>query len=345
MKALVLTEYKKLEYMDFEDPVPQVDEVLIKVRACGICGSDVHGYDGSSGRRIPPVIMGHEASGEIVSLGSQVKGWQIGDRVTFDSTIYCNDCDYCHQGQINLCDNRRVLGVSCAEYRQNGAFAEYLVVPQHILYRLPDKVSFEQACMVEPLSIAFHAASLTPIAINDSVVVVGSGMIGLLVIQTLRLAGCGDIIAVDIDAGRLEMAKSVGADYLINSKEEDPAERVLELTKGKGARLAFDVVGNKASTGTALSVLQKGGNLTLIGNLAQMIDFPLQNVVTRQVRVQGSCASSGEYGACLDMIARKAVNIDFMISKVAHLSEGQAWFDRLYQGDKDLLKVILKPSE
>ena len=344
MKALVLSENKKLDYIDVEDPVPQDSEVLIKVHACGICGSDVHGYDGSSGRRIPPIIMGHEASGEIVSLGSGVKDWKTGDRVTFDSTIYCNECDFCRKSQINLCNNRRVLGVSCADYRQNGAFADYLVVPQHILYRIPEKVSYEQACMVEPLSIAFHAVGLTDIEINETVVVVGSGMIGLLVIQTLRLAGCGNIVAVDIDQNRLEMAASVGADYLINSKNEDVVEKVLALTKGNGAKTSFDVVGNGASIGTALSVLKKGGHLTLIGNLSPQIDFPLQDVVTRQISVQGSCASSGEYGACLDMIARGAVNIDFMISKVAPLSEGQAWFDRLYQGEKELLKVILKPT-
>ena len=207
MKALVLTEYKKFTYMDVKDPIPQKDEVLIKVHACGICGSDVHGYDGSSGRRIPPIIMGHEASGEIVSTGSEVRDWKVGERVTFDSTIYCGKCEFCRKGQINLCDNRRVLGVSCADYKQDGAFAEYLTVPQHILYRLPEGVSYEQASLVEPLSIAFHAVGITPIHINDTVAVVGCGMIGLLVIQSLRLAGCGDIIALDIDPKKLDLAK------------------------------------------------------------------------------------------------------------------------------------------
>lgn len=345
MKALVLTDYKKFSYIDVEDSLPQSNEVLIKIQACGICGSDVHGYDGSSGRRIPPIIMGHEASGQIASLGSEVESWKVGDRVTFDSTIYCGDCEFCQKGQINLCNNRRVLGVSCAEYKQNGAFADYVVVPQHILYKIPDEVSFEQACLVEPLSIAFHAVGLTAIGINDTAVVVGSGMIGLLVIETLRLAGCGNIIAVDIDPKRLEMAKNIGADFEINSQIEDVSTQILKFTNGKGSQIAFDVVGINASIGTALSVLKKGGNLTLIGNLSPRIDFPLQNVVTKQIRVQGSCASSGEYEACLDMIARQAVNIDFLISKVAPLCEGQIWFDRLYDGQKDLLKVILKPSD
>ena len=123
MKALVLTEYKKLEYTDVPDPEIGPDEVLIRVKSCGICGSDVHGYDGSTGRRRPPVIMGHEASGIIERIGESVKGWQPGDRVTFDSTIYCNECESCRRGYVNLCSNRKVVGVSCEDYRQDGAFA------------------------------------------------------------------------------------------------------------------------------------------------------------------------------------------------------------------------------
>ena len=133
MKALVLKEYRRFAIEDF--PVPDVspDEVLVRVRACGICGSDVHGMDGSSGRRIPPIVMGHEAAGEIAKIGSGVTGWKSGDRVTFDSTIYCGECWFCRRGRVNLCENRRVLGVSCAEYRRHGAFAEFVAVPQRIL--------------------------------------------------------------------------------------------------------------------------------------------------------------------------------------------------------------------
>ena len=132
MKALLLTEYNHLEYTDFDDPQPGAEDVLIQVKTCGICGSDIHGLDGSSGRRIPPLIMGHEAAGVIVALGDKVSGWQVGDRVTFDSTVYCGTCHFCRRGQINLCDNRRVLGVSCDEYRRHGAFADLIAVPQHI---------------------------------------------------------------------------------------------------------------------------------------------------------------------------------------------------------------------
>src|SRR6202171_6755151 len=137
MKALLLSEYSKLEVADLPRPAVAAGEVLVEVAACGICGSDVHGYDGSSGRRISPIVMGHEAAGRTAALGQGVDGLSEGDRVTFDSTIYCGSCAYCLRGEVNLCDNRQVLGVSCSDYRRAGAFAGYIVVPARIVYRLP----------------------------------------------------------------------------------------------------------------------------------------------------------------------------------------------------------------
>src|SRR5215213_5559147 len=190
MKALLLSEYKKLDVVDM--PIPEIgdEEVLVRVRACGICGSDIHGYDGSTGRRIPPIVMGHEAAGDIEQVGARVKDFSAGDRVTFDSTVSCGRCDYCKAGQINLCDNRMVLGVSCGEYRRHGAFAEYVAVPARILYRLPETLSFERAALIEAVSVAVHAVGLKVPAPADQVLVVGCGMIGLLVIQVLRARGC-----------------------------------------------------------------------------------------------------------------------------------------------------------
>src|SRR6266446_8543165 len=164
MKVLLLSKYRHLELTNFPDPTPGPGEILVRVAACGICGSDVHGYDGSSGRRIPPIVMGHEAAGRIAAVGSDVKGFAEGDRVTFDSTISCGTCRYCTRGEINLCDNRRVLGVSCSDYSCAGAFAEYVIVPQRIVYLLPDSLSFSEAAMLEAVAVAVHAVSLSKIS-------------------------------------------------------------------------------------------------------------------------------------------------------------------------------------
>jgi len=344
MKALVLEDYHRLEYKDVPEPQVGAEDVLIQIEACGICGSDVHGLDGSTGRRIPPVIMGHEASGIIAEVGKDVTGWQRGDRVTFDSTIYCGRCYFCRRGAINLCDNRRVLGVSCDDYRQNGAFAEYVAVPARILYRLPAGLTFERATMVEALSIAVHAVERTPLSLNDTAVVVGAGTIGLLVIQALKVAGCGDIIAVDLDPGRLELACHLGADEGLNPGAVDVAANMLERTAGRGADMSFEVVGITPSLKLAIQCLKKGGSITLVGNLSPVTEFPLQSVVTRELTLLGSCASRGEYPACLDLMARGAISVDAMVSAVAPLAEGASWFKRLYDAEPGLLKVILTPQ-
>src|SRR4051794_8882191 len=166
MDALLLKEYMKLEIVQMDEPEIGPDDALIRVRACGICGSDVHGMDGSTGRRIPPLVMGHEAAGEITEVGPSVQGWKRGDRVTMDSMVSCGSCWHCRRGESNLCEHRRVLGVSCGEYRRQGAFAEYVAVPARILYRLPESLSFDQAAMAEPVSIAVHALERTPLELN-----------------------------------------------------------------------------------------------------------------------------------------------------------------------------------
>src|SRR5271165_3987819 len=221
MKALVLKDYKQFGFEEVPNPELGPQEVLVAVKACGICGSDVHGMDGSTGRRRPPIIMGHEASGVIAGTGKSVSGWAPGDRVTFDSTIYCGECDYCRDGMINLCNRRRVLGVSCEDYRQHGAFAEFVAVPPRILYRVPEGLPFEHAAMVEPFAIALHAVRRSPPALNDTVVVVGAGMIGLALVQALSHTGCGQLIVLDVAEDRLGLAAKCGATQTINSGKQD----------------------------------------------------------------------------------------------------------------------------
>jgi L-iditol 2-dehydrogenase len=343
MKALVLKEYKKFAYEDFPSPQPGPEEVLVAVRACGICGSDVHGMDGSTGRRRPPIIMGHEASGIIAEVGRQVTQWKAGDPVTFDSTIYCGECDFCRRGQINLCDRRRVLGVSCDEYRQHGAFAEFVAVPQHVLYRLPANLPFEHAALAEPFSIALHAVNRAPIKPTDTVLVIGAGMIGLALVQVLKQAGCARIIVADIADERLKLAQQVGAAHIVNSGKGDALTAVGDVAGRAGVDASFEAVGVTATVNLSLHSLRKGGTAVLVGNVAPKIEFPLQVAVTRELSVLGSCASRGEYPACLDLLARGKLEAKPLISATAPLAEGAQWFERLYRKDPSLLKVVLKP--
>lgn len=345
MKALVLDEYNQLNYRDFPDPIIQSDEVLIEVKACGICGSDVHGMDGSTGRRKPPIVMGHEASGVIIETGNEVKIWKAGDRVTFDSTVYPLNDWFTLRGHYNLSDNRQVLGVSPGEYRRHGAFAEKVAVPQHILHRIPDGVSFAEATMVEPIAVAAHAINVSGLKPGSSALVVGAGMVGVFVVQLLKLFGASPVIAFDIDDQKLELAKKFGADFTFNAKEKNNPEKIVEQTKNRGADFAFEVVGISETVQTAIENTRKGGTVVLVGNLSPQIQFPLQQVVTREITVQGSCAINGEYELILDLLATKKVDVTPLISAVAPLSEGANWFKRLYNKEPGLNKVILVPDK
>jgi L-iditol 2-dehydrogenase len=343
MKALVLSAYKELELLDLPVPKPADDELLIRIRACGICGSDVHGYDGSTGRRLPPVVMGHEAAGTVESVGSPVKDFRVGDRVTFDSTVYCGKCFFCQRGQINLCDNREVVGVSTPAFRRNGAFAEFVTVPARIAYHLPESMPFSHAALIEAVSVAVHGVSLTPIALEDTVVVVGAGMIGLLTLQAARLAGAGKVIVLDVDDTRLEMARNLGASVTLNSRSADTITKILDQTMGRSADAALECVGTSVTVKLAVDSVRKGGAVTLIGNIAPTIELGLQSVVTRQIRLQGSCASSGEYPACISLMSRGAIRVEPLLSAVAPLEDGVSWFKRLYAREPGLLKVVLEP--
>jgi L-iditol 2-dehydrogenase len=314
--------------------------VLVRVEACGICGSDVRGYDGSSGRRIPPLVMGHEAAGVVERAGRTAANVREGDRVTFDSTVACGTCDYCRRGAVNLCDRRMVLGVSCAEYRRHGAFAEYVSVPSRTVYRLPESVPFEHAALVEPLAVAIHAVGRKPPSSTDAVLVIGCGVIGLLVIQVLRARGCRTPVAVDVDEHRLTIAARPPLDAgTLNAAVPEHRQRLNEPVFD----LAIEAVGRPETVAMAIGAVRKGGAVTLVGNVTPRVELPLQEVVTREISIFGSCASSGEYPQAIELLASGAVDVAPLISAVAPLEEGPTWFDRLYRREAGLLKIVLRP--
>lgn len=343
MNALLLSEYKHLEVTTVPVPVPGPSDVLVQVAACGICGSDVHGYDGSSGRRIPPLVMGHEAAGIVAAVGSEVNEFAVGDRVTFDSTVYCGSCTFCRNGEMNLCDERQVIGVSCGDYRRAGAFAEYVAVPARIVYKLPENFDFAEAAMLEAVSVALHALAVTQLEGGETALVIGAGMIGLLTLQAARVAGCSRVFIADIDATRLKSAANLGADETILASGAELTKEILRLTGGRGVDAVLEAVGRNETIDTAIDCVRKGGTVTLIGNITPQVNLPLQKVVSRQVRLQGSCASCGEYPEAIELMAAGKIRVGPLITAIAPLREGPAWFDRLHSGEPNLMKVVLDP--
>ena len=343
MNALLLSQYRHLKIATLPVPVPGPFDVLVQVAACGICGSDVHGYDGTSGRRIPPIVMGHEAAGVVAAVGSEVSEFAVGDRVTFDSTVYCGVCDFCRKGEVNLCDNRQVVGVSCGDYSRAGAFAEYVAVPARIVYKLPDKLAFSEAAMLEAVSVALHAVAVSDVKGGESALVIGAGMIGLLTLQAARAAGCSPVFVMDIDATRLKAATDLGADKTILASGAELTNEILRLTGGRGVDVVLEAVGRNETIAAAIDCVRKGGTVTLIGNITPQVNLPLQKVVSRQIRLQGSCASSGEYPQAMELMAAGKIRVGALITAVAPLGDGPAWFDRLHSGEPNLMKIVLDP--
>ena len=246
--------------------------------------------------------MGHEAAGTIAALGRGVNGLSEGDRVTFDSTVYCGECANCLRGDVNLCDRRQVLGVSCDDYRRAGAFAEFVVVPARIVHPLPRNLPFAEAAMLEAVAVALHAVSLIPISAGSSALVVGAGTIGLLLQQALRVAGCSRVFVADVDPTRLALSRDLGATAALPAGP-DLMQQVLQLTNGIGVDIAVEAVGKTETVNSAIDSVRKGGNVLLVGNISPEITLPLQKVVTRQIRLQGSCASAGEYSAAIELLS------------------------------------------
>ncbi len=343
MRALELTAYNRLEVKEVPKPVPAADEILIAVAACGICGSDVHGFDGSTGRRIPPIVMGHEAAGTVAGVGPAVRGFEVGDRVTFDSTVYCGECAYCRKGEVNLCNRRQVIGVSCGEFRREGAFAEYLTVPERIAYKLPESFSFAEAAMLEAVSVALHGVAVSEMKGGETVLVIGAGMIGLLLLQAARAAGAARVFVADVDATRLELAKRLGADLVVMGSGELLREEMLRQTGGDGVDVVLEAVGREETIAGAIDCVRKGGTVALVGNISPQVQMPLQKVVSRQIRLQGSCASAGEYPQAIELIASGKIRVDVLITAVAPLGDGAEWFERLHAREPNLMKIVLDP--
>ncbi len=343
MKALLYTQPYTFEYTDVPDPIVGDDDVLVRIKACGICGSDVAGHTGKTGRRLPPLIMGHEAAGVVEQVGRNVAGFAPGDHICFDSTVYCNQCPACKQGLFNRCVKRQVLGVSVPEFKRNGAFAELLAVPHWICAKLPDHMSCVQAALLEPASIGVHAAGRVPITNRDTVVVLGAGTIGLFLLQATRLRGAKTVVACDLNDFRLGLAEQVGADLSVNSGKVDLKQEILRRTDGRGADVVFEAIGFAETFRQAVSLTRTGGHVVAVGNLQKEVEFNLQELVSRELTFTGSYASSGEFRTCIDLIASGKINVAPLVSEVLPLKDGPAAFKRLLDAKENLLKIVLEP--
>lgn len=342
MKALVLTEYNKLEVQNLPKPKVGADEVLIRIKAVGICGSDIHGLDGSTGRRVPPLIMGHELSGEIAEVGEQSK-LTVGDRVTVHPTIFCGECDPCLKEQYNICHHRKILGVSCPEYRLDGGMAEYLLVPSRVVYPIPEGLSFEEASLIEPTSVAVHAATHANLKKGEKVLVIGAGTIGLLLLQALKAKEDVEVTIIDKIENRLTLAKKLGADQTCEWIGQDTYNKLSEGLEGEKFDHIFEVVGLAETINMAVELIKNKGQIVLVGNISPNVSIPLQTIISKEINLQGTYALSNEIPKSLELIRTGKIDVKSLISATPSLDEASLWFKKLTTEGAKHMKVILKP--
>ncbi len=338
MRALVYEGAWRMPLRDVAAPEAGPGEVVVQVEAAGICGSDVHGFMGTTGRRTPPLVMGHEFSGTLAAVGPGVAGRAVGDRVVVQPLLTCGECANCRAGLPNICLNRRGIGMNV-----DGAYAETVRVPASLLYPLPEELTWEQGAMVEPLAVALHAVNKTPLALGDTVAIIGAGPIGLLAVLAARLKGAGTVVVSDLSPHRLELARQLGADLAINAREQDPVAAVRDLTGGAGAHATIEAVGVGPAVKQSLALVRTGGQVTWIGNSAPEVPVPMQEVVTRELTIRGVYGFNEEFGRAIELLRAGRVDVRPLIERLAPLEEGPALVHDLAEGSLDAVKVILKP--
>lgn len=329
MQALLFTAMKENQVVDM--PVPTIDEpdwVLLKVRSAGVCGSDLHGYLGITGRRTPPLIMGHEATADVVAIGDEVTNVSVGDRVVIQPIYF--------PGGSRLAKDRILMGMNVA-----GAYAEYVTWPAINLYPLPDHLSYEDGALTEPLSIAVHAVSTAPIRPYDTAFIVGAGPIGLLTLAVLKATGVSEIGISDVSDSRLEMAQDLGASVLVNPQRDNPREVVDGFTNGNGVDIAFEAVGMSATCEQTLAVTRDGGTVVWIGNNKRMVEIDMQAIVTRELKVLGSYGmNEQDFARSLKMLSDGIIPTDQLINRRADISEGATLFDELL-ASPEIVKCLI----
>jgi L-iditol 2-dehydrogenase len=339
MRALVFVGAGEMALHERPDPQPGPGDVVVAVRAAGICGSDVHGYLGITGRRAPGLVMGHEAAGDVVAVGNLVASVRVGDRVALRSVLPCGVCDRCRHGQPNICSNRRGLGMQF-----DGAYADLVVVPEAMLLPLPDPLSYADGALIEPLAVAMHAVNRTPFELMDVVVVIGAGAIGLLTLLAARQRGAGSVIVTDRNDHRLAVAKSLGADLTVNVDRADPVAIVRDATGGRGADAVFEAVGISPTVAQSLATARPGGQVTWIGNSLPTVELSMQEMVTRELTLRGVYAFNDEFEQAASAIATGRIDVRRLVERTAPLGEAVELFRQLGAAELDAVKVILMPN-
>ena len=339
MKALVLVETGKVRMEDRNKPIAKDDEVLIRVRASGICGSEVEGFLGKSDKRVPPLIMGHELTGDVTESGLAEDDSLIGQRVVVQPVISCGKCEQCIEGNITRCATRGLIGIN-----RPGGFAEYVAVPRSSVYPLPEGLDYAGGTLTEPLAVIVRAFNQNQKGLIRWVSIFGAGTLGALALQIAKLVGAETIIS-DVNPLRLEAAKQLGAETVIRAHQEDPVQGALDATGGRGVDMAIDAVGQAITRQQCLASLKNGGVAVFIGLGKDHAVTPLNclDIVNKELRITGSYAySNWEFTQALNFLERQKIKRTGWVEEIP-LEDGPKAFENLAAGASRAAKIVLMP--
>lgn len=345
MKAAVLNEPFEIEIKEIDVPSVSGNEVLIKVMAVGVCGSDVHYYEhGRIGSHVveKPIILGHECSGIVVATGEQVTSFQKGDRVAVEPGITCGRCEYCKAGRYNLCPKVEFLATPPID----GAFVQYFKHREDFIFPIPDDLSFEVAALNEPFSVGIHAARRTKLQPGDTVAIMGMGPVGLTAVVAAKAFGAGMIIVSDLEKNRLDAAKKLGATHVINVKEENPDEQIRKFTNVDGVDVAFETAGNPKALQSALTSLKRGGRLAIVGLPAQdEIGINVPSIAHREIDICGVYRYANTYPMGIELLKSGVSDVESLITDRYPLKEAKQALEQASTNKQASLKVMVYPNE
>ncbi len=342
MKAAVLQRARVLTMEQRPRPEPGPGEVLVRVRSVGVCGSDVHYY--THGRIGPfvvesPLVLGHEMAGTIAALGPGVTTRTVGQRVAVEPGVPDRVCEFCRSGRYNLCPNVRFMATPPVD----GAFTEFVVMPQDFVFPLPDHVSLEEGAMIEPLSVGVYAVHRSGLRAGQDVAVLGAGPIGLVTLQAARAAGAGAITVVDLDAHRLEVAASMGATATVDASRDDPQSRILELTGGRGVDLVFEAAGSPRTAAMAVHLARRGGRVAVIGLPPDdNCPFPLVAAMAKEVDIVTVFRYANVYPAAIALVAEGRVNVKDLITHRFTLEEAERALQLSDRREDGVVKALVE---
>jgi 2-desacetyl-2-hydroxyethyl bacteriochlorophyllide A dehydrogenase len=329
----------KVEFIKKTIPSLGANDVLLRVKACSICGGDLHLYKGKHPLASLPMAIGHEISGEVIEVGQAVSGISVGDRVAVEPVITCGSCYFCLRGEYHLCQNIRY------QYSAGqGGFSPYFVVSENWAHRLPDSISYEEGALLEPLAVAVHAARKAQLDLGQSAAIFGAGGIGLLLFQVVKVAGCGSVFIADLLEHRLKIAISFGATLAINVAQEDPVGRILRETDGLGVDRSFEAVGLGKTLQQSAQSLKKGGICVLIGLFEDPLDlhFPVNLFAQREIQVRGCRGYCWDFQVALELVRSGRVKLKPLISHQLPLPDLPKAFEILLDPKAEAQKVVIQ---